>query len=266
MDNNPDPTEIFPSDTLHSPASGDMGRRDFEETMLGKSNGWQVIRRRGPAQALHQSNTDLTDPTIITYDLTHPAVVLGSTQPIDVLDHDAVNAAGLHVARRRSGGGYVVLIPGEFLWVDVILPRQDVRSVDDVEQATWWLGSAWKSWLIDLDMAGEWTMRDRGVSDPELGRLVCFAAAGPGELFLDGQKVIGISQHRNKYRARFQCMAYTHFRGDLEADLLSVDRAENLHIETGELAAKLRAEVREIPTQWGNVDQIGFDLIPHLNK
>lgn len=267
MNNNPDPIEIFPVEPTFDRALNGMGHDEtVRETVLGTTDGWQVIQRVGTAQALHHSSTDLSEPTVISYEVTHRAVVLGSTQPVEVLDQEAVDSAGLEVARRRSGGGYVVLIPGEFMWVDVIIPRQDARSVDDVEQATWWLGAAFESWLTELGMLGEWTMHDRGVSDPELGRLVCFAAAGPGELFLDGEKVIGISQHRNKYRVRFQCMAYTHFRGDLEADLLHADRVDNLDVDTGGLAAKLRSHVREIPTQWGNVDQIGFDLIPHLNK
>ena len=34
---------------------------------------------------------------------------------------------------------------------------------------------------------------------------VCFAGVGPGEVLVDGAKVVGISQRRTRAGARFQC-------------------------------------------------------------
>ena len=34
---------------------------------------------------------------------------------------------------------------------------------------------------------------------------ICFAGVGPGEVLIDGAKVVGISQRRTRAGARFQC-------------------------------------------------------------
>jgi hypothetical protein len=44
--------------------------------------------------------------------------------------------------------------------------------------------------------------------DPELGRLVCFAGIGAGEVLVGGAKVVGISQRRDRRGSRFQCVAH----------------------------------------------------------
>jgi lipoate-protein ligase A len=37
--------------------------------------------------------------------------------------------------------------------------------------------------------------------------LVCFAGLGPGEVLVDGRKVVGLSQRRTRAGARFHCAA-----------------------------------------------------------
>jgi lipoate-protein ligase A len=40
------------------------------------------------------------------------------------------------------------------------------------------------------------------------GRTVCFASTSPGEVFVDGHKLVGISQRRGRNGARLQCVLY----------------------------------------------------------
>src|SRR5439155_11021273 len=80
-------------------------------------------------------------------------LVLGSTQPDEVVDAARAASADVPVARRRSGGGAVLVRPGETVWVDVSVPRSDVLWDDDVHRAFLWLGAAWVAALAALGVA-----------------------------------------------------------------------------------------------------------------
>jgi lipoate-protein ligase A len=164
---------------------------------------WVLERARGGAQQLHDSAPELARRTVRVHEVERPALVLGSTQPDEIVDAVALASAGLELARRRSGGGAVLLTPGDQVWIDVTVPAGDPLWDDDVERATWWIGRWWSSTLEQPA-----THHDRGVSDRALGRLACFAAVGPGELSVAGRKVLGVSQRRTREGARFQCVAY----------------------------------------------------------
>ena len=56
-------------------------------------------------------------------------------------------------------------------------------------------------------------------------RLVCFAGLGPGEVTVDGRKVVGISQRRTRAGARFQCAALRRWDPGALAALVGVDPA-----------------------------------------
>ena len=129
---------------------------------------------------------------------TEPALVLGSTQT-----DDGVDAGELTVVRRRSGGGAVLVAPDDPLWVDVDLPADDPRWDDDVGRSFSWLGEAWADALDDLGVAAE--VHRGGFEPGRWGRTICFAGRGPGEVFVDGAKVVGLAQRRTRAGARFQC-------------------------------------------------------------
>lgn len=208
---------------------------------------WTVLHRHGSAQELHDRAAD--DPidrrAVVVHHVDRTALVLGSTQPDADLDLGVVADRGWELARRRSGGGAVLLVPGEHVWVDVVLPAGDPLADDDVERATWWLGHAWARALrlelvaegaggLSADASavpvgtpasgqaasgqaasGPAVLHQRGVSDRVAGRVACFAALGPGELSVDGRKVLGISQRRTRFGARFQCIAYSRWEPEL---------------------------------------------------
>ena len=125
---------------------------------------------------------------------TLPAVVLGSTQAPPPPCDD-----GLEVVRRRSGGGAVLVTPEDPLWVDVDLPPGDPLWLDDVGRSFRWLGQAWAAAL------GDGVVHEGPFEPGRWGRTVCFAGRGPGEVFVDGAKVVGLAQRRTRAGARFQC-------------------------------------------------------------
>jgi lipoate-protein ligase A len=126
-------------------------------------------------------------------DATEAALVLGSTQSEVVVD-------GLAVCRRNSGGGAVLVRPGDVLWIDVVIPRADVRWDDDIGRAAHWLGETWR------DALGTGTVHTGALARTMWSSQICFAGVGPGEVLIDGRKVVGISQRRTRAGARFQCV------------------------------------------------------------
>jgi len=150
--------------------------------------------------------------------LERPALVLGSSQRDGVADLRVAQAHDVEVVRRSSGGGAVLLIPGECLWIDILLPPHDFRWVDDVGLSALWLGDVWARALSGLGV-------DRAVHRGRLqrtpwGRLVCFGAVGPGEVTVAGRKVVGISQRRTRDGARFQCLVLDRWDPGALLDLL----------------------------------------------
>jgi lipoate---protein ligase len=167
--------------------------------------GWTVEHHRGSAAQLHALDVpDDATPRVWVLEATGPAVVLGSTQRDDVVDAGAASAAGVEVARRRSGGGAVWVAPGDPHWIDVIVPRGHPLWTDDVGRAFLPIGRAWQQALDSLGIGGT-RLHEAGLACGPLGGTVCFAGRGPGEVLVGDAKVVGISQRRTRAGARFQC-------------------------------------------------------------
>ena len=195
-----------------------------------------MVRTVGPAGPFHAHRPDDDPPpSIWVHAVDQPALVLGSGQSMDVVDAAAATAEGVEVVRRRSGGGAVLLQPEAVLWVDVVLPRGHPLWDDDVAVASHWLGAAWARALAGVGVAGE-VHRGPLVRGPWSDR-VCFAGLGPGEVTVEGRKVVGISQRRTRSWARFQCAALTIW------DPVAIVRLLALDDETRAAAATALSEV-----------------------
>lgn len=159
-------------------------------------------------------------------DPTRAALVLGSAQRAEVADALACEAAGIEIVRRRSGGGAVLVVPGDLLWVDLVLPAGDELWQDDVGRAFGWVGETWQRALADHGVPAD--VHAGPLVRTAWSPLVCFAGLGPGELTLPGTttKVVGISQRRTRGAARFQCAALRRWDADSLARLLALDPAE----------------------------------------
>lgn len=188
--------------------------------------GWAVRHLLGTAGDLHAE--PLPEPVgreVWVLESSRPALVLGSAQPDDVADRAGAAQRGIDVVRRRSGGGAVLVVPGGLAWVDVIVPAGDPLWHDDVGRAALWLGEAWRRALASLGVVRT-RVHEAPLACGPLGRLVCFAALGAGEVSLeDARKVVGISQRRTRVAARFQCATYRRWEPAPLADLLRLDDA-----------------------------------------
>ena len=162
------------------------------------------------------------EPEVWLHEITAPALVLGSTQRDDVVDVVECERSGVDVVRRRSGGGAVLLVPNEVVWVDIILPAGSAGWADDVHGPMIWLGEHLDAAFAAAGV-GSAAVHDGAMITTAASRLVCFDGLGPGELTLDGAKLVGISQRRTRAAARLQACWYTRYDPEVLLRLLRAD-------------------------------------------
>lgn len=168
-----------------------------------------VVVQRGSVGDLHAldpfAGDAITDPVVWWCRPTDDAIVIGSRQTTDVLDVDACRRSGLAIVRRRSGGGAVVMRRADVVWVDAVIPTG--IAPDDVRGSMVWIGERWRTVLqprVDRPL----TVHDGGMCHTPWSGLVCFAGVGPGEVLLDGAKLVGLSQRRTRTGIRVQALIY----------------------------------------------------------
>ncbi len=134
----------------------------------------------------------LTQATMFVAHVARPTLVLGGSQSVDVVNLSTLSSTSIR--RRRGGGGLVLLRPLD-VWIDWWIPADDVRWVQDV-RATSYQAGAWWVQALGGEIEGSLSVH-RGplVGDLTL-RPVCFAGRGPGEVFVDERKVVGLTQWR----------------------------------------------------------------------
>jgi lipoate-protein ligase A len=188
---------------------------------------FDVETYRGSVAVFHADDL-LADarPRLVVCEATDPAVVLGSRQQLDVVDLDACSAAGIAVARRRSGGGVVFVEPSAMCWFDVVVAANDPRFATvagDVGASMCWLGGHIAQALGALGVDDVATHRGP-MSGGRWSSLVCFAGLGPGELVRGDLKLVGISQRRTRRGSRFQCMVHVKWSPEVLVALLAPPR------------------------------------------
>lgn len=177
------------------------------------------------------------------HELTTPALVLGSTQSLDRVDREACAENGIDVVRRRSGGGAVLLTPGEVGWIDVVIPRGAPGWSADIHAPMVWVGEHLAA-LFDPDGSVLAVHRGRLV-ETEWSRIICFDGVGAGEVLRGEGKVLGISQRRVRNAARLQCSWYTAYQPGRLVDLLAHPRPSPSELRP---VATISAEIsRRVP-------------------
>jgi lipoate-protein ligase A len=159
-------------------------------------------------------------------EITAPACVLGSSQPEQDVDADACERLGVEVVRRRSGGGAVLLVPGEVTWLDVIVPVGSAGWSDDVHSPMIWLGRNLAAVVEELldgrdGPAAQVSVHTGPMVRTPWSSTVCFDGVGAGEILLDGRKLVGISQRRTRHAARLQCCWHSAYDPARLVDLLA---------------------------------------------
>lgn len=191
---------------------------------------WLVEERAGSPAGLHASwPAAAVDPGVRRVAVCRPtstALVLGSTQSIEIVDTEMARSAGIDVVRRRSGGGAVLVTPDDPVWIDVWVPAGDDRWSADVTGAFGWVGMAWGSALGRLGLDGI----DVQGAGPGLctrwSSLVCFGGVGAGEVSVGGRKVVGLAQRRTRAGAWFHSACVQHWDPTILLGLLDLSPGE----------------------------------------
>ena len=179
---------------------------------------WSTEHRAGDVGEFHAR--PLGDQRSATFfEVRFPTLVLGSSQSAESVDIEAAGRHGVDIARRRSGGGGVLLWPGEHLWLDLEIPASDELWSDDVGRAMWWVGDLWQMALTPF--VPETTVHRGRLQRTQWSSAVCFAGVGPGEVLVGGAKLVGVSQRRTRHAARFQTMVHGRWRPDVNAALVA---------------------------------------------
>lgn len=182
---------------------------------------WIIEHVHGDAGAFHQADpVARRSATFLT--VASPTLVLGSAQRDDDVDRGVARSLGVEVVHRRSGGGAVLLLPDEFVWLDLVIPAGDPLWLDDVGRAMLWVGELWQRALSSVGVAGE--VHRSALVTTTWSRQVCFAGVGTGEVMADCSKLVGISQRRTRGYARFQSMCHLRWRPELAAALVAAPR------------------------------------------
>jgi lipoate-protein ligase A len=212
------------------------------EESLRVGGDWRIVRHRGPASAHHQLAVDpVVARQVDIFELTEPALVLGSAQRPDVVDETAVAERELMVVRRRTGGGAVLLRPGAVVWIDLVLPADEpLVSLTPAEVAV----GVGRRWAVALAGTGQPTAVHTGEPDRgEVARLCCFAGLGVGEVTLGGAKAVGLAQRRSRSGTRVQTLAMVGGDPGELASFLRLDAEERAAVTT-----RLRKGVAVVPT------------------
>jgi lipoate-protein ligase A len=207
---------------------------------------WEVVEEAGSAGELHGDGLPVPDRRLVRVAAVRgPALVLGSAQVAAHLDHGLAADLGVEVARRRSGGGAVLIWPGHQVWLDVCLPRSDPLWDDDVGRSARWLGDSLAAALLGLGAAGA-AAHAGPMEHTAWSHQVCFAGRAPGEVVVAGRKVVGTSQRRTRPGAVFQVTVALVWAPRILVDVLRLPEEAGLAVATaglglGELVPGVRA-------------------------
>jgi lipoate-protein ligase A len=186
--------------------------------------GWSTERVTGNAADFHARVPDAgAGRQAWWYAVEQPAIAIGSAQPVETIDMVACAQLGIEVVRRRSGGGAVLLLPGQILWLDVLIPLGDPLWDDDIGRSMWWFGEVWARSLRALGET-EVAVHHGPLVPTAWSRTVCFDGLGSGEVVVGTAKAVGISQRRTRSWARLQSAVHVVWRPDVMVSLLSDPR------------------------------------------
>jgi lipoate---protein ligase len=186
------------------------------ELPAGASEGWAVEHLAADPGEVHARPLPGDGRRRVTVVRpTAAAVVLGSTQS------EGVVRPGQSWVRRRGGGGAVWVEPGVG-WFEFFVPTSDELWCADVGRAFWLPGEMCAE-VLEPILGHRPDVHRGAVQANRWSSLVCFAGTGPGELFVDGRKLVGLTQRRARAGSRIAGIVYDRWQPEALLDRLALD-------------------------------------------
>lgn len=136
-------------------------------------------------------------------------------------------------------------------WIDVVLPTG--AAPDDIRGSMNWLGEHWRR-LLQSNTDEALHVHHGGLEHTAWSELVCFAAAGPGEVVSAAGKLVGLSQRRTRHGIRVQCLVHDRsvaheYRSVLAGPLppgQPAPEATMPGLDPADLAARLATQITDV--------------------
>lgn len=210
-------------------------------------------------------------PAMRWYAVDRPAALLGMSQQQDLLDAEAVRAAGVGVHRRPSGGG-LVLADELLLMLDLALPHGHPRATADLTESYRWLGEAVAEGLRAL--GGAVRVLPVAEARADAARLapplasICFAGRSPYEVLAGERKIVGLAQVRRRPGALFQVGVYTRWEPHRTAALIAIPPSQRAALEAAlaSRVAGLDDVLAQPPVAQDVMDTVGGAIMGALER
>ena len=155
--------------------------------------------------------------SVFVVHVNQPTIVLGSRQTADLLTTQFLATPTI---RRRRGGGGIVFIQPDDLWVDWWIPSGDHRWSADLRETSARAGERWRASLLG-QVDGELVVHTGPLEVSDAFGVVCFAGRGPGEVFIGDRKVVGVTQWRVREGTLVSSVLHGHATLPLVAGLVN---------------------------------------------
>ncbi len=166
----------------------------------------EILAQRVPPNAKFER-------TVEAVEISEPMLVLGSSGDeknyrVDKLESEFKNQ--IKIVKRRSGGGAVLVIPGSFIWVNILIPADDPAYELNLKKSFNYVGKQLACILNELyglapkglnahESTESFYVRSKPLQNSLEGKIWCFLDGNEGEVYFGKKKVVGISQRRNRF-------------------------------------------------------------------
>lgn len=144
-------------------------------------------------QRLLQEHRPGDDPVLRLYRWRPAAVSIGYNQDLDAFAQEALDAAGIDLVRRPTGGR--AILHADELTYAVVGTSPGLLFGDSLHQSYQRINAALVSFLSELGIAADLSS---GESRSAARALVCFRSAGRHEIRVGGRKLVGSAQRRTR--------------------------------------------------------------------